>query len=74
MSIADRTRQEARAGMTGNTRHLPSAGTARRWAIWSLQSQQGQGPCFATDARFTCGQKRCPWWRECQGLKVEWRR
>ncbi|MFA5495589.1 MAG: hypothetical protein WC247_12500 [Porticoccaceae bacterium] len=48
--------------------------TARRWEIWSQQAQQGVVPCFASDCRFTCGKASCPWWDECQELRVEWRR
>ena len=43
-------------------------------AIWAAQAESGAEPCFATEHRFQCTRKTCPWWDECQGLQADWRR
>lgn len=48
--------------------------TARRWEIWAAQAKSGAEPCFATEHRFQCTRRTCPWWDECQGLQADWRR
>lgn len=74
MSTTHSPQEKIQPEIMQRLRQLPTSRTAYRWRVWSEQAKQGIDPCFATDQRFTCNQTTCPWWDECQDLRVEWQR
>ncbi|MBI4938262.1 MAG: hypothetical protein HY846_08615 [Nitrosomonadales bacterium] len=42
-------------------------------AIWAIQRQRGQEPCFSTDKRYSCAQQ-CEWRKDCMKLRAVWLR
>lgn len=46
----------------------------RRWEVWGIQRKIGLGPCFGTEARYSCRAENCPWRGECQSMCADWKR
>lgn len=55
-------------------RSAPAAsGSLRRWQIIRAQMHEHREPCFGTDLRYLCTNRKCPVRRECRALRADHR-